>query len=62
MSHLHTSLSYRQGRAVKTISERLGHKDTRFTIKLHTHLFEDQRQAAALTMDELLAPPDTNRN
>ena len=33
------------------------HADPSFTLKVYTHVYDDQRTAAALTMSELLAAP-----
>jgi integrase len=60
--HLHVSLLIRQGLDVKTIAERLAHTDPRFTLKKYAHLFEDQRQRAALLLSQLLAPIEAEQN
>jgi integrase len=39
---------------VKVVSERLGHKSVTFTIDAYVHVLEDQREAAAATLDAVV--------
>jgi integrase len=55
--HLHVSLLIRQGFDANTIAERVGHTDPGFTLKQYTQLFDDQRQATAIPLEQLLASP-----
>ncbi|MDL2343873.1 hypothetical protein QOL99_06890, partial [Deinococcus sp. MIMF12] len=36
------------------MSNALGHADASFTLKVYTHLYDDQRAAGALSLDDLL--------
>ena len=36
------------------VADRLGHADASFTLKVYTHVYDDQRVAAALPLSELL--------
>lgn len=53
--HLHVSLLVRHGLDASTIADRVGHTNPAFTLRQYTHLFEEQRLAAAVPLDELLA-------
>ena len=44
----------RDGVPVKVVSERLGHKSVTFTIDAYVHVLEDQREAAAATLDAVV--------
>lgn len=55
LRHTAASLMIRQGIPAKVVSDRLGHADVAFTLSVYTHLSEDQRRSAALSMDQLLA-------
>lgn len=41
-------------REITTIADRVGHTDSTFAYKQYGHLFEAQRKAAAVPLDELL--------
>ena len=41
-----------------TIADRVGHTDPSFTLRRYSHMFEDQRRAAAVSLDEMLRPDD----
>jgi integrase len=43
-----------QGVAIKTISEMLGHSNTRMTLDVYSHVLGTMRQEAAEQMDALL--------
>lgn len=55
LRHTAASLMIRQGIPAKVVSDRLGHANVAFTLSVYTHLYEDQRRSAALSMDQLLA-------
>lgn len=46
---------------VEVVSERLGHSRVSITIDLYRHLYDAERQAAALDMSELLGPAEEPR-
>ena len=48
------SLLIRQGVPAKVVSDRLGHADVAFTLSVYTHLYDDQRWAAAIPLSQLL--------
>ncbi len=54
LRHLHVSLLVKQGVDIKTISDRVGHKDTAFTLRQYSHMFEEQRDTGALELSILL--------
>jgi integrase len=56
LRHTAASLMIRQGVPPKTVSEILGHSDVAFTLRVYTHLYDDQRQVAALDLNALFAP------
>ncbi len=51
---LHVSLLLRHGVDPKTIADRVGHTNVAFTLRQYAHLFEEQRLAAAVPLDDLL--------
>jgi len=55
LRHTSASLLIRQGVSAKVVSDRLGHADVGFTLSVYTHLYDDQRRAAALPLSQLLA-------
>ena len=57
LRHLHVSLLVRQGFDPRTIADRVGHTDPSFTLNHYSHAFEEQRQAAAVSLADLLSPP-----
>lgn len=59
LRHTAASLLVRQGVPAKVVADRLGHADVRFTLQVYTHVYDDQRSAAALTMEELTGRPGT---
>ena len=46
--HLHVSLLIKHGLDAKTIADRVGHTNPGITLRTYTHLFDEQRQAAAV--------------
>ncbi|WP_216328038.1 site-specific integrase [Deinococcus aestuarii] len=54
LRHTAASLLMRRGVPPKVVADRLGHADASFTLKVYTHVYDDQRAAAALPMSELL--------
>ena len=59
LRHTAASLLIRQGVPAKVVADRLGHADVRFTLQVYTHVYDDQRTAAALTMQQLTGRPGT---
>jgi hypothetical protein len=41
----------------KTVSERLGHADVAFTLRVYTHLYDDQKEEAAFDLSDFFTPP-----
>ena len=56
LRHMHVSLLNKAGMDEATIAERIGHTDPAFTKRRYTHVFEEQRRAAAIPLLELLSP------
>ena len=54
--HLHVSLLVKQGLDPRTIADRVGHTDPSFTLRKYSHMFEEQRSAAAISLTDLLKP------
>ncbi|MBI3962266.1 MAG: site-specific integrase [Deinococcus sp.] len=54
LRHLHVSLLVKRGFDLRTIADRVGHTDPAFTLRRYSHLFEEQRQAAAVSLPDLL--------
>ncbi|UBV44809.1 site-specific integrase (plasmid) [Deinococcus taeanensis] len=55
LRHTCASLLVRQGVPIKAVAERLGHQDASLTMRVYTHVYDDQRRAAALSLDDLLS-------
>ena len=53
LRHTAASLMFKQGVSPKVISTVLGHSDIAFTMRVYTHLYDDQRQSAALDLTTL---------
>jgi integrase len=56
LRHTYTSLARRQGVSLEVVSERLGHSRSSFTADVYRHTFEDEMDAAAISLNQLLAP------
>lgn len=56
LRHLNVSIRRRLGQDVKLIADQIGHSNPTFTVKTYTHLFADDRQAAGVSLTDLLAP------
>jgi len=54
LRHLHASLLVREGLDVRTVADRIGHSDPAFTLRVYSHMFEEQRAAAAVSLTKLL--------
>ena len=55
LRHTAASLWIRAGVDIFTVSRRLGHSKTAFTMDVYAHLLEGQQAAAASALDHLLA-------
>lgn len=53
LRHTAASLMIQNGMSAKTVSDRLGHADVAFTLRVYTHLYDDQREEAAFDLAEL---------
>lgn len=58
LRHLHVSLLNKAGVDARTIADRVGHKNADFTLKRYAHVFEEQRQGAAIPLNTLLGETD----
>lgn len=54
LRHLHVSLLICEGIDPRTIADRVGHSRTSMTMDVYAHLFEEQRQAAAISLLDML--------
>ena len=57
LRHTHASILIRRGVNAKVVSDRLGHKDVAFTLRIYAHLFEEQRREAAISIHDFLGTP-----
>ena len=55
LRHTAASLMIRRGIPPKTVSERLGHADVAFTLRVYTHLYDEQKEEAAFDLADLIA-------
>lgn len=55
LRHLYASLMIKRGFSASELAERLGHARSSFTLDVYTHLFEEQKEAAAVSLMELLS-------
>lgn len=55
LRHLYASLMIKRGFDANQLAERLGHARPSFTLDVYTHLFEEQKQAAAVSLMDLLS-------
>ena len=55
LRHLHVSMLIRHGTDPRAVADRLGHSDPAFTLRRYSHMFEEQREASAVNLRELLA-------
>ncbi len=58
LRHLHVSLLVKRGVDARTIADRVGHTRASFTLDVYTHLFEEQRTAAAISILDMLPKRD----
>jgi integrase len=47
---LNVSLRRKLGQDAKLIADQIGHTDSSFTQRLYTHIFEDDREGAAVSL------------
>ncbi len=52
LRHTAASLMIRRGLNPKVVSDRLGHTDPAFTLRVYTHLYDDQREEAAFDLSD----------
>ena len=62
LRHLHVSLLVSRGFDPRAIADRVGHTDPAFTMRRYAHMFEEQRQAAAVNLTDLLAPKQVSNS
>ena len=53
LRHTAASLMIRRGISPKVVSDRLGHTDPAFTLRVYTHLYDEQREEAAFDLADL---------
>lgn len=61
LRHTAASLLIRQGVPAKLVSDRLGHTDVAFTLKVYTHLYDDQKHDAARPLETLMQKPASRK-
>lgn len=54
LRHTAASLMIHKGLPPKTVADRLGHTDVAFTLRVYAHLYDGQRQEAAMDLADLL--------
>lgn len=52
------SLLVKGGFDPRTIADRVGHTDPAFTMQRYSHMFDEQRRSAAVSLDRLLGIED----
>ncbi|WP_293909900.1 site-specific integrase [Deinococcus sp.] len=52
LRHTAASLMIRRGVSPKVVSDRLGHTDPAFTLRVYTHLYDEQREEAAFDLSD----------
>ena len=56
LRHSYASLAALRGVPAKVLSERLGHATVGFTMEVYQHLYDEQHEAAALSLHDLIQP------
>lgn len=62
LRHLNVSVRRKLGQDAKLIADQIGHTDPAFTMRLYTHLFEEDRQAAGVNLLEAFGSGDAPLN
>lgn len=63
LRHLNVSLQRLLKQDQKLIADQIGHRDPAFTVRLYTHLFDEERQTAGIDLREAfgsVTPAETN--
>lgn len=60
LRHFNVSMRIKQGQDAKVIADQVGHARASFTLDVYTHLFDEQRQAAGVSLLGLLPKDDEN--
>jgi integrase len=62
LRHMNVSIRRKMGQDAKQIADQVGHADPAFTMRLYTHLFQDDREEAAVNLSDWLPKgnPETN--
>lgn len=53
LRHTAASLMIQRGLPPKVVSDRLGHKDVAFTMRVYAHLYDEQREEAAFDLEDM---------
>lgn len=56
LRHSYASLAALRGVPAKVLSARLGHATVGFTMEVYQHLYDEQHEAAALSLHDLIRP------
>jgi integrase len=62
LRHLNVSLRRKLGQDAKLIADQVGHADPSFTMRLYTHLFQDELENAAVNLGDWLPKGRENPN
>jgi integrase len=54
LRHTYASLALQRGVPIEVVSERMGHARVDITLNIYWHLYDVERKAAALSLDELM--------
>ena len=54
LQHTYATLAIAQGLDIRLVTERLGHAHPSVTLNIYTHILNDQRKRAAISLDGLL--------
>lgn len=56
LRHTAATLLVRKGVPIKVVADRLGHQDASLTLRVYTHVYEEQRREATYNLTDLLKP------
>ena len=60
LRHTYATFAIARGADVATLSERLGHADSSITLKVYTHVLDEQKRRLNLSMSDLLGDAEKN--
>jgi Phage integrase family len=61
LRHRAATLAVRQGMPIHVVSRMFGHSDPAMTLRRYAHVFDDMREDAARSMEDLFCPPPVSQ-